>query len=129
MLELEYRGLNILDEISTVEVAIDAIQKVIHIYDTNQVVEPEYNFSKKKYQTSEGFYKMTKVLYEKRFLELRSQTIAEWVSEITWFFYGSKNSILKYQKDDFVEISKKGNLQENHQGIQPLYQKYLLRVI
>lgn len=123
--ELEYRGLNIFDEISTVEVAIDSIHKVIHMYDTNQVVEPEYNFSAKKYQMSDGFFKLAKVLYEKQFFASGSETVERWINEITWVFYGSKRSILIFEELRILEIPKLGASNSEHS----LYSKYIARVM
>jgi len=127
--ELEYRGLNLFDEISTVEVAIDNQNKVIHIYDINQVVEPEYDFTAKKYQLSEGFYKMAKVLFEKKFLESPYETEAQWMTEITWVFYGSKRSIFKSEGLNLLEIPKAELSYEAENSEQSLYSKYVLRVL
>ena len=127
--ELEYRGLNLLDEICTVEIAMDRLQKVIHIHDTNQVVEPEYNFSIKQFQMSEGFYKMAKIFYNKKFLELQSQTEIQWINEIVWVFYGSKKSIFKYEEEAIIEIPKTQLLNEEQNLTHGLYTKYVLRVL
>lgn len=129
ILELEYRGLNIFDEISTVEVAIDESHKVIHIYDCNQVVEPEYNFTAKQYQMSEGYFKMANVLYDKKFYESNYQTLKEWIMGITWIFYGSKKSIIKYQEGIITEIPKENNKVTKSNSIELLYKKYLMRVL
>ena len=67
ILQLEYRGLNLYDLVDTVEIAIDADLQMIHIYDTQQIVEPEYDFSTKSYMLSEGFWKMAKTIKEKQF--------------------------------------------------------------
>ncbi|MDI7740726.1 hypothetical protein QMK38_01825 [Lysinibacillus fusiformis] len=127
--ELEYRGLNLFDEISTVEVAIDNQNKVIHIYDINQVVEPEYDITAKKYQLSEGFYKMAKVLFEKKFFESPYETEAQWLTEITWVFYGSKRSIFKSEGLNLLEIPKAGLSYESENSEKSLYSKYVLRVL
>lgn len=124
--EFEYKGLNILDEISTVEVAIDSLHRTVHIYDTNQVVEPEFNFSTRKYQMSNGFFKMAKVLYDKRFFDTTSQTIEQWVNEWIWLFYGSKRSILSYDGVDVIEIPKEVSENNNNHH---LYKKYILRLL
>ncbi|MCM3388044.1 hypothetical protein M3649_07825 [Ureibacillus chungkukjangi] len=127
--ELEYRGLNLLDEISSVEIAIDSLQKVIHIYDINQVVEPEFNFSTKQYQMCEGFYKMVKVLADKNFFQSENHKQAHWIDEVTWIFYGSRNSILKIVKDTIIEIPKEGLSSEKYNLVHGLYPKYVLRVL
>lgn len=127
--ELEYRGLNLLDEISIVEVAIDKFHKVIHIYDTNHVVEPEFNFSISKYQMSAGFYKMAKILFNKQFFESQIQTEQQWINEITWVFYGSKKSILLYESLNIIEIPKAVSIINGQNKEHHLYSKYLFRVI
>ena len=127
--ELEYRGLNLLDEISSVEIAIDQLLKVIHIYDTNQVVEPEFNFSIKQYQLSDGFYKMTKVIYDKKFFVLANHTRTQWINEVIWIFYGSKKSILKYSEGTIIEIPKDEFTYVNDILVHSLYEKYALRVL
>ncbi|HWK24343.1 MAG TPA: hypothetical protein VNS08_15050 [Ureibacillus sp.] len=127
--EFEYKGLNILDEVSTVEVAIDDNHQVIHIYDINQVVEPEFNFSTNEFQMSDGFFKMANLIYKKRFSVSPDQTVEQWINEKVWIFYGSKKSIIKYEGSQIVEIPKGWDLaKENEQG-HLLYKKYFLRVI
>ncbi|WP_052130276.1 hypothetical protein [Ureibacillus sinduriensis] len=127
LLELEYRGLSIMEEIRTVEIAIDEPKNIIHIYDKNEVIEPEFNFSTKQYQLGDGFFKMAEVLYKKTFFESKSQTVEQWINEWTWLFYGSKKSILKYEGVSITEIPKEKCKQEhiNH----PFYNKYLVRVL
>lgn len=127
LLELEYRGLSIMDEIRTVEIALDHLHNTIHIYDKNEVVEPEFNFSTRQYEMSDGFFKMAKVLYEKRFFESRSQTEEQWIDEWIWLFYGSKKSILKYDRVSVTEIPKALCKQEDISH--PLYNKYVVRVL
>ena len=128
ILELEYRGLNLLDEISAVEVAFDLIHKVIHIYDTNQVVEPEFNFTAKKYQMSDGFYQMAKVLYDKRFIATEKQSAEQWRDAMTWVFYGSKKSIIKYEALTSSEIPKEEALNVENSNY-PFYEKYRSRIL
>ena len=127
--ELEYRGLNILDEISTVEIAIDELNKIIHIYDTNQVVEPEYNFSTKQFQMSDGFLKMSKVLYDKKFFNTQSDTVEHWINQTTWIFYGSRKSIIMYVEENIIEISKDKPTIENQIPRDCLHTKYVLRIL
>jgi hypothetical protein len=65
--ELEYKGLNLLDVVGTVEIAIDTINKTIHVYDVQQIVEPEYHFQSKAFVLSDGFFNMARVLKQKQF--------------------------------------------------------------
>ena len=55
--QMEYRGLNLFDEISTVELAIDEENQTIHIFDVGQVVSPIFNFDVSAYELSDGFIK------------------------------------------------------------------------
>ncbi len=65
--QMEYRGLNLFDEISTVELAIDEENQTIHIFDVGQVVSPPiFNFDVSAYELSDGFYKMADVLRHKK---------------------------------------------------------------
>ena len=63
--QLEYRGLNLHDVIGSVEIAIDVDLNTIHIYDTDHIVEPEYDFLTKNFKLSEGFWKMANVINRK----------------------------------------------------------------
>lgn len=128
-LELEYRGLNIMDEISTVEIALDDLHNTIHIYDTNEVVEPEFNFAAKRYEMSNGFFKMARVLYEKRFFKTTSDSVDHWITEREWIFYGSKKSIVKYGGNTVIEIPKEICLNDANHQLPQLYKKYVLRVL
>ncbi|MEK4230108.1 aminopeptidase [Solibacillus sp. FSL H8-0538] len=103
--ELEYKGLNLFDEISTVEIALHEQSRTIHVFDIQQVVEPEYNFSNKNYMLSEGFYKMAVVLEGKQFFEKKQQqTLPQWIDSITWHFYSSKKTIKTY-KDATIYVT------------------------
>ncbi|RHW38646.1 hypothetical protein D1B33_07155 [Lysinibacillus yapensis] len=127
IIEFEYRGLNIFDEISTVEIAIEPLTKRIHVLDTMQVVEPEYNFGKKRFQMSEGFQKMTEVLCTKRFQEIQDQSTEQWVNDMTWIFYGSKKSIIKMEQCEITEMPKATLANEIHRF--DLFEKYMVRVL
>lgn len=100
--EMEYKGLNLLDEICTVEIALDEELSIVHVYDTNYVVEPTYHFGRKEYELSEGFFKLAEVLKQKYFfVEKRSENIDQWIESLTWIFYSSNQSIKCFQKKLF----------------------------
>ena len=112
--QLEYRGLNLLDEIGSVEIAIDADVNTIHIYDTDHIVEPEYDFSTKNFKLSEGFWKMANVIKEKQlFLSGVEKSLEMWVESFQWIFYSSGSSIKMYNQgkmtvyNNFSKESKK----------------------
>ena len=101
--QLEYRGLNLLDEIGSVEIAIDADLKTIHIYDTDHIVEPEYDFLTKNFKLSEGFWKMANVIKEKQlFLNGVEKSLEIWVESFQWIFYSSGRSIKMYNHGEMT---------------------------
>ncbi|MBD8026796.1 aminopeptidase [Ureibacillus sp. Re31] len=127
--ELEYRGLNIIDEISTVELAIDWENQRIHVFDTNQVVEPEYHFLTKSYQLSEGFYKMVKVLNDKQIWAIQKvEGVQKGYTDYAWYFYGSRNCILKYENSTMMEVIKIENLNDEMVTYHHLYTKYISKL-
>ncbi|RUL57110.1 hypothetical protein [Lysinibacillus antri] len=128
--EMEYRGLNILDEISVVELAINLELQTIHVLDQHQVVEPEYDFSTKKFRESEGFINMTKVLYDKYFLRKNmDEDLGNWVKRMKWIFYGSKQWIFQMENGNVKEVIKKTEI--DHQGVNDhdFYRKYIERIL
>lgn len=122
--ELEYRGLNLMDAIGTVEVAIDAANKKIHIYDTEHIVEPEYHFQTKSYTLSDGFFKMASLLKQKQFfLKNSEENLERWVEQYTWIFYCS-NQTIKYYDDGKMSVPTKNQLRDQENFY---YAKYLYR--
>jgi len=106
--QMEYRGLNLLDEISSVELAIDEQGQTIHIFDAGQVVSPIFNFDVSAYELSEGFYKMADILRHKRILTNYQQgsdwTLSEWLNTNNVYFYVPKQRIKKYVQGSIIEI-------------------------
>ncbi|MFY0517344.1 hypothetical protein [Lysinibacillus sphaericus] len=106
--QMEYRGLNLFDEISTVELAIDEARRTIHIFDVGQVVTPIFNFDVSAYELSDGFYKMADILRHKRILTEQQPaselTLSEWLISNNAYFYSPKHRIKKYVNGCIVEI-------------------------
>ncbi|MFJ7734322.1 hypothetical protein ACIQXF_20945 [Lysinibacillus sp. NPDC097231] len=106
--QMEYRGLNLFDEISTVELAIDEEGQTIHIFDVGQVVSPIFNFDVSAYELSEGFYKMADILRHKRILTDQQPgnelTLSEWLISNNAYFYIPKQRIKKYAQGSIIEI-------------------------
>jgi len=106
--QMEYRGLNLFDEISTVELAIDEARKTIHIFDIGQVVTPVFNFDVSAYELSDGFYKMADILRHKKILtgqQAASElTLSQWLITNNVYFYSPKQRIKKYADGSIVEI-------------------------
>lgn len=128
--EMEYRGLNIFDEISVVELAINLDLQTIHVLDQHQVVEPEYDFSTKKFRESEGFINMTKVLHDKYFLRKNmDEDLEAWVKRMKWVFYGSKQWIFQMDNGDVKEVMKKTDIHQQVINNHDFYRKYMERIL
>ncbi len=105
--QMEYRGLNLFDEISTVELAIDEEKQTIHIFDVGQVVSPIFNFDVSAYELSDGFYKMADVLRHKKILtnhQADNVTLSEWLIMNNAYFYIPQKRIKKYMQGSIIEI-------------------------
>lgn len=123
--QMEYRGLNLFDEISTVELAIDEQRQSIHIFDAGQVVSPIFNFDVSAYELSEGFYKMADILRHKRILTNNQQgsdwTLSEWLITNNAYFYVPKQRIKKYVQGSIIEIVDRAKEQF-------LFEEYVQRI-
>lgn len=105
--QLEYKGLNIIDVVGTVELAIDIEASTIHVFDIQQIVEPEYDFVTKGFRLSEGFYKMAGVLKEKPlFLVGKELPLEQWIEVQCWIFYCSKQTIKHYENGKMINFVK-----------------------
>ena len=106
--QMEYRGLNIFDEISTVELAIDEAQQTLHIFDPGEVVVPIFNFDVSAYELSENFYKMADVLRHKRILTSQELTVectlSNWLMNNNAYFYVPNKRVRKYVDGCIMEI-------------------------
>lgn len=106
--QMEYRGFNLFDEISTVELAIDEEKQTIHIFDVGQVVSPIFNFDVSAYELSDGFYKMADVLRHKKILTNHQAdnnvTLSEWLIMNNAYFYIPQKRIKKYMQGSIIEI-------------------------
>lgn len=122
--QMEYRGLNLHDVIGSVEIAIDADLNTIHIYDTNHIVEPEYDFLTKNFKLSEGFWKMAGIIKEKQlFLSNDEKRLDRWIESFKWVFYSSGQSIKIYKQGVMVDY-KIGYIDNE----KLLYEKYFSRL-
>ncbi|MFJ7950047.1 hypothetical protein ACIQZG_00805 [Lysinibacillus sp. NPDC096418] len=106
--QMEYRGLNIFDEISTVELAIDEAQQTLHIFDPGEVVVPIFNFDVSAYELSENFYKMADILRHKHILIAQDSTgdftLSNWLVKNNVYFYVPNKRIRKYVDGCIMEI-------------------------
>ena len=125
--ELEYKGLNLLDVVGTVEIAIDTINKTIHVYDVQQIVEPEYHFQSKAFVLSDGFFNMARVLKQKQFfLDHYEEHLEQWIELHQWIFYSSNQSIKIYRNGKIVVNNLTDSESIEQQEI--YYPKYFLRL-
>lgn len=130
--ELEYKGLNLMDQVGTVELAINTDLKVIHVYDTQQIVDPEYDFQTKNYRLTDGFFKMANVLLQKQLLgENKEKHFQFEVDSFTWIFYGSINAVKAYKNKEmiFVPPGELSQLNEKQLIDQSYYPKYVFRLL
>ncbi|WP_431027304.1 aminopeptidase [Lysinibacillus sp. LZ02] len=129
--EMEYKGLNLLDEVCSVEIALDEVLDVVHIYDTNYVVEPTYNLKQKNYELSEGFFQLAEVLKQKYFfVEKRKSNMNEWISSLTWQFYSSNKSVKCFSGQDITVVRIADLVDKSEQSLieAKLYPKYVYRL-
>ncbi len=122
--EMEYRGLNLMDEVCTVELAIDEESETIHIWDTNHVVEPTYHFTKKQYELSEGFFQLVDILKQKYYFSAyKTFERDDWIEKITWIFYSSHQTV-KYYGGKKLHVYPLSEIPPSL----PVYPKYLQRL-
>ena len=104
MIKLQYQGMNLLDQIATVEIAVDEYHNTIHLYDPESVVWPEYRGVTSGYVLSDGFEKMLKVLESKPFfVNWQQQNESNGLCGISWIFYKQQSHILK-SNNEIVNI-------------------------
>lgn len=111
---MEYRALNLLDEVCTVEITILEDEGILHIFDKEEAIVPIYNFKKKHFELSDDFRKMANVLLGKNILMPKDSSdlsIEEWIKRLTIYFY-SKRYIHLYKEEGIVSVplSDVGNL-------------------
>ncbi|MGE7023994.1 aminopeptidase [Solibacillus cecembensis] len=130
--ELEYKGLNLMDQVGTVELAINTDLKVIHVFDTQQIVDPEYDFQTKNYRLTDSFFKMANVLLQKQLLEENKEKYFQsGVDSYTWIFYGSINAVKAYKNKEMIFVPSGELTQLNEQQLmdQSYYPKYVFRLL
>lgn len=89
-MQFEYKALNLLDEISTVELTLDTINSSIHVFDRDGAVYPQFNFSTKQYEPNDEFWKMKENIEQKH---LAATFFAEINEELKWLFYTPKKEV------------------------------------
>lgn len=129
--ELEYKGLNLFDEVQTVEIAVDERLHVVHIFDTNDIVEPTYNYQKQNFELSDGFYSFVEVLKSKYFfVEKRELKISDWIESFTFQFYSSKRTLKTYSNKNLNSRNVMECIHFSDEELigQKLYPKYVKRL-
>ena len=89
-IQFEYKALNIVDEISTVELTLDTTNSCIHIFDQDGAVYPHYSFSTQQYEPNDEFWKMKEIIEHKH---LASTFFEEKKEDTKWVFYTPKRDI------------------------------------
>ena len=121
MYEIQYQGMNLMDVIATVEVAIDEEQQMVHLYDPHSVVWPEYGGKDKGYVLSDGFFRMVDTFQYKPFFKaLILQEELDWLQKIKWIYYKPHANILFYESGSMYTLDLNRNIL--------LYNKYADRL-
>lgn len=123
--QIQYQGLNLVDEVGTVEIAIDYERGIVHIYDTQQIVAPEYDFTVKNYTLTDSFYKMADIIRQKNFLhKVAHISLMQWIEQSTWYFYGMTPVIKRYAKGTMTVESI-----HTLKSSDDFYEKYIERLL
>ncbi|MEE1133068.1 MAG: hypothetical protein UHX00_15730 [Caryophanon sp.] len=104
--KLMYTGRNLMDELATVEIAIDVEAKRIHLFDAHYVCEPQYDAVKKAYSFSDETTQLARVLFEKEIVCKEIVKFDDWVRKIDWVFYCSKPLLLRCLNGEFLTYPK-----------------------
>ena len=83
-MQFEYKALNLVEEISTVELTLDTINGSIHVFDQDGAVYPQFNFSTKQYEPNDEFWRMKETIEQKYLAATFFEQIKE---EVRWLFY------------------------------------------
>lgn len=107
---MEYKALNLVDEVCTVEITVQEDKRMLHILDLEDAVSPSYNFVEDQFVLSDDFQKMALVLKRKNILLFQNNyevALEKWLKPLIIIFYRKKSILHVYSngvmKD--VEIS------------------------
>ena len=104
--KLMYSGRNLMDELATVEIAIDVAAERIHVFDAYYVCEPQYDAVKKAYSFSDETTQMARVLFKKEIICSEIVNFNDWVKKVDWVFYCSKSLLLRCLGGEFLTYPK-----------------------
>lgn len=104
--KLMYTGRNLMDELATVEIAIDRAAERIHVLDAHYVCEPQYDAVKKAYSFSDETMQMARVLFQKEIICSEIVNFNDWVKKVDWVFYCSKPLLIRCLNGEFQTYSK-----------------------
>ena len=100
-ISFEYKALNLMDQIETIEITLDYEHRTIHILDVNGITYPMYNSKNKEYVCSEEFLSLAKAVKEKYL----AKTFFELVeNSYNWVIYSRKNRILIHETNQKVIV-------------------------
>ena len=126
--QMEYRALNLLDEVCTVEITILEDEGILHIFDKEEAIVPIYNFTENQYELSEDFYKMANVLLGKKILmpkDISNLSVDDWINRLTVYFY-SKRCVQIYTEKVFESVALSDYQKLEEDGL--IHTPYLLRI-
>ena len=108
-MQIEYKALNLLDEISTVELTLDTINRSIHVFDVDGAVYPQFNFSTKQYEPNDEFWKMKETIEQKHFA---APFFVEVKEESKWLFYTPTKEVycFKVNSNRMDKVNKENSI-------------------
>jgi hypothetical protein len=100
-ISFEYKALNLMDQIETIEITLDYAHRTIHIFDLNGITYPMYSVKNGEYVCSDEFLSLAKCVKEKYL----AKTFFEFVQQsFNWVIYSRKNRVLVQEKNQKVIV-------------------------
>lgn len=99
VLHMEYKALNLLDEVCSVEIAIMEDKRELHILDIHKAVSPVYHFGRQAYEFTDDFYRMIQVLMSKKILfsnNCKEMDEEQWLHQNTIYFYSENSNVITW---------------------------------
>lgn len=107
-ISFEYKALNLMDQIETLEITLDYFHSTVQIFDPNGLTYPMYNAKNGEYSCSDEFL----ALYKAVRLKYLAKTFFEQVNEsCNWVIYSKKNRVLIQEENQKFTIEINNNYQ------------------
>ena len=120
--KFQYQALNLMDEVSTVEVGVDYNSSSVHLLDMSAAIYPMFEYSTKNFIMNEEFLKMVKVLSSKQLISKSKDGVKGFrFEDYLYYFYTPNKPIRKLdgRTREFEVIQEENTL----------LQEFLLRVL